>query len=342
MKFFCITKQGHVSEHGFTLIELMIALAIGSFLVIGAAQVYMQGRSSLRVNESVSRLHEDARYALEILEPDIRMASYYGLQSRPGNVINGVTAVGGAVVAGLGVTGDCANNWSIFLAEPIGGTNNAYTWPSCAAVGGAQAGSDTLIIRRVSEDAIPVLDANTLYLQSARVVGSQLFRGAAIPAGPLNAANSQTHELVVSGYYVSAGSTLGANIPSLRRWFLDNGPGGPFLNEEELLPGVEDMQIEFGLDTDAIGTVNRGSVNQYVNPGAPIITVGDPLFNPSAQILSVRVWLLIRSQLTENGYTDVNNYAYSDRNWAGAPAPANVRRVLVSKTVFLRNARTTI
>ncbi len=329
---------------GFTLVELMVALAIGSFLILGATQVYIQGRTTFRINESIARLHEDARYALQLMEPDIRMASYFGMQSRPDRIQNAATSTD-PIPAGLGVANDCGTNWTIDLATPIEATNNAYTW-TCAATGGAQAGSDALIVRRVAEDPTTgALNGNTMYLQSARVLNNQLFVGSSgIPAG-FTAANSLTHELVVSGYYVSAQSSLGANIPSLRRRFLDNGAGGPTLSDEEILPGVEDLQIEFGIDTDLPGTVNRGSVNRYVNPDNVIIDPTNVGFDPNAQILAVRLWLLVRAELAENGYVDANVgniYAYADRDWGGAPAPTNVRRVLVSKTIFLRNARSTI
>jgi type IV pilus assembly protein PilW len=51
-------------QHGMTLIELMVALAIGAFLMIGAISVFVQSRTTFRVTESVSRLQETARFAL--------------------------------------------------------------------------------------------------------------------------------------------------------------------------------------------------------------------------------------------------------------------------------------
>ncbi|HET7608276.1 MAG TPA: prepilin-type N-terminal cleavage/methylation domain-containing protein, partial [Gammaproteobacteria bacterium] len=53
---------------GLTLIELMVALAIGMFLMIGAITVFMQSRTTFRVNESVARLQENARFVLDTLE----------------------------------------------------------------------------------------------------------------------------------------------------------------------------------------------------------------------------------------------------------------------------------
>jgi type IV pilus assembly protein PilW len=324
-------------SRGFTLIELMVALAITSFLLIGAVTIYIQGRTSFRVNESISRLQEDARFALDLLEPDIRMASYFGLQSRPAMVENRADALD-PIPAGLAVNDDCRQNWAIDLDRAVEVSNNAYTWgANCPAFGnGAVAGADTLVVRRASEDPVTVLDPNAMHLQTARFRTNLLFVGAVVPGGfPVGA--TATHDLVVNGYYVSQSSDGDLNTPSLRRYFLRSGPD---IEEEEILPGVEDMQIQFGVDTDPPNSPTRGSVNRYVNGDDPIIDPLDPGFIDDAQIIAVRIWLLVRTERQENGFTDDRAYVYADRNFA-APNDG-FRRMLVSRTIFLRNARTII
>src|SRR5690349_21428915 len=63
---------------GFSLIELMVALAIGSFLIAGAVYVYSQTRTTYTVNDSTARIQESGRYALSLMEPDIQLAGLYG------------------------------------------------------------------------------------------------------------------------------------------------------------------------------------------------------------------------------------------------------------------------
>ena len=266
------------------------------------------------------------------------MASYFGLTSRSSKIDNDATPLE-LVPAGLGVAGDCGQNWTIDLTTEVGGTNNGYGW-ACAAFGdGAQAQADTLVIHRVTEDAIPLLQADTMYLQSARFRDSQIFVGNPVPAG-FAAVTSQTHALMVFGYYVSQNSSLdrpGNPVPSLRVKTLVGGAPGPRVEDQEVLPDVEDFQVQFGVDTDLIGGANRGSIDRYVNPGDPIITPGNLAFLPDAEILAVRVWLRIRAERPENGYTDTENYVYADQN-----VPAfndQFRRTVVTKTIYLRNAR---
>jgi len=102
------------------------------------------------------------------------------------------------------------------------------------------------------------------------------------------------------------------------------------------------MQIQFGIDTDVPGTPvapnpNRGSIDRYVNPNDPIIDPTNAGFNPNAEILAVRVWLLMRSERVEQGLNDPTTYNYADRVYG--TFTDGFRRLLVSKTIYVRNAR---
>lgn len=323
-----------------TLIELMVALAIGSFLLIGAVTVYIESRATFRITEAVARLQENARFVLDRLEPDVRMASYWGLNTRPSKV-QGRATPADPVDPQLAVTNDCTANFSVDLATPVGGANNigGFPLPGCnnAFSAAAQPNTDTLVIRRVSEDAVAAPQAGTLYVQSARFQNSQIFPGPTVPTGYPPAPISQTHRLIVNGYYVSQQSSLstpGNPIPSLRVKTLTTVAGTPTIVDQEVLPGVEDMQVQYGIDTDAPGSGNRGSVDRYVNAGDPLL---DPVLNPDVEVLAVRLWLRLRAERREGGFEDTTNYVYADQNVG--PFDDEFRRIVVSKTIYLRNTR---
>jgi type IV pilus assembly protein PilW len=311
-------------QTGMTLIELMVALAIGAFLMIGAITVFMQSRTTFRVTESLSRLQENARFALEAIEPDTRMAHYWGLTSRT-NVIAGRPPPTAGASIGTGACGSNADTRN--LTEAVEGDNGGYSL-GCNEFGGAgnaAPDADTLVVRRVSEDPVAALSAGTIYVQSTRgAQGGALFTG--------------THRLIVNGYYVDQSSSV-AGLPSLRRKSLQ--PGGALI-DEEIMVGVEDMQIQFGVDTDAPGTAvvpnpNRGAVDIYVNPDDPMIDPTNAGFNPNAEILAVRVWLRLRAERFENGLVDTTDYEYADEDFG--TFNDQIRRIVVSKTIYLRNAR---
>ena len=67
------------SMRGLSLVELMVAMTISFVLIFGATQVYVDSRNAYNVNEVVARLQENARYAMSVIEPDIRMSNYWGL-----------------------------------------------------------------------------------------------------------------------------------------------------------------------------------------------------------------------------------------------------------------------
>ena len=329
--------RGMRGMRGMTLIELMVALGIGSFLMIGAMTVFMQSRTTFRANEAVARLQENARYVFDVIEPDIRMGHFWGLRTRSFAIQGRATPA--EAPSPLSPSGDCGVNWTVNLTEAVEGSNNSYGF-TCGAFGTASATSDTLVVRRVDPDPVAVLTANNIYLQSSRSDNSALFTGTAIPPGFLPA-TSQTFELVVNGYYVDRNSSLdtpGNPIPSLRRKFLLNGGGGgPAIQDEEILPGVEDMQIQFGVDTDAVDTAGRGEVDRWVNPLDPIIDDADAAFNPDARILAVRVWVRVRAERREPGLPDDGGFIYADQNIAAIND--GFRRIVASKTIYLRNAR---
>src|SRR5688572_25783501 len=58
---------------GLSLIELMVALTIGSILIVGALYMYDQGRSSFALNERIARLQDDGRYVISVIEPDLEL-----------------------------------------------------------------------------------------------------------------------------------------------------------------------------------------------------------------------------------------------------------------------------
>jgi type IV pilus assembly protein PilW len=306
-------------EQGLSLIELMVALTIGSLLIAGTVFVYIQSRNSYGVNETVARLQETARYALSVIEPDVRMSSYWGLVNDP-ELINNRARQNEpvAAVAPGAAANACGNNFAVDLYTTVEGSDNGYPFPCPAGPGGvASATSDTLTIRRATATATAAA-AGRLKIYSTRAIG-QIFNNAAAP-GPL-APMGRINDLIVNAYYVSRDSDERAGLPSLRRKSLINGPA---FQDQEVIPGVEDMQVQLGIDPTGLG----GTATQYVNP--------DDAIAPEAQVVSVRIWILVRSDNPEVGFTDNRVYNYGNRvNYAPNDG---FRRVLFSRTVQVRNS----
>ena len=317
----------HHAMHGMTLVELMVSLAIGSFLMIGAVQVYNQSRQAFTINESIARVQETAQFAMDTIEADLRMASNWGQLSRASSV-NGRSVPGTPNPLGLPVPGACGATWALDLTQPLVGSNNVYTLP-CPPNGGAQIGSDIFTIRRTTVAPSP-LEAGRLQVQTSRMQGV-IFADGLVPGGydPLT---SETHNLVVSSYYVSADSTLIPGAPTLRRKMLVRGANGPEIVDQEVAPGVENMQLLFGVDVN-----QDNSVDRYVNPGDPILNPGGGGVIPGARVIAVRIWLVVRGVTPETGIED--NFDYNPGDVQLGVFNDDFRRMQVSKTILLRNAR---
>ncbi len=319
----------HRAQLGLTLVELMVALAIGSFLIIGAVQIYNQSRAAFVINESIARVQETAQFAMDTIEADLRMASNWGRTSRSLAIENRSLA-GNVNPKPLNlVPGDCGQDWVLDLAMPVDGADNAFNLP-CAAQGGVQASSDLITVRRATVAAQP-LEAGRLQIQTTRIAG-ELFEDGLVPS-TFSPADSTTHNLIVSSYYVAADSNLIPGIPTLRRKSLVVNGGVSSIVDVEVAPGVENLQVQLGIDVDADNTVDR-----YVNPGDQIYDPAAAGYVPGARVITARIWIVVRGITRENGIIDT--YTYQPGNVNLGTYSDNIRRLQVSKTILLRNART--
>ena len=83
-------------QTGLTLLEIMIALLIGSFLLGGVLQIFIGSQQTYRMQQNLSRLQENGRFAIDFLAHDIRMASYWGCMTRVNGDIAGTEGASGA------------------------------------------------------------------------------------------------------------------------------------------------------------------------------------------------------------------------------------------------------
>ncbi len=369
-------RRGRRRHAGLSLVELMVALLIGSLLIVGAVSVYANSRTTYAVNEAVARLQEQGRYALSIVEPDIELAGFYGFTNAsdtlhlvrgaaPETVLATAAALRQAPIPpaapapvpapGLaGAAQACGTNFAIDVLVPVQGSNDVFelgpaATGACAPFGaGAVDGSDTLTLRRAS--TLPVdLQAGRLQIFASRLSSQKsqrLFVDGVAPA--TIDADNRVHDLLVRSYYVARDAEGRPGFPALRMKALGSAGGSPAFEDTEILAGVEDLQVQFGIDTgdyDNDGVVDPaadlnddgipesdGRATRYVNPDFPGL---DRL-----QVVSVRLWLRVRGERPEPELDDRRTYRYGDVEYTPAGADRRFRRMLLSRTIMLRNSRT--
>jgi len=71
-------------QHGVTLLELMVAMAVSSFIMLGISNIYLSTKKSYVIHDEFSRIQENGRYATETLSTNIRNAGFFGCSSGQG------------------------------------------------------------------------------------------------------------------------------------------------------------------------------------------------------------------------------------------------------------------
>jgi len=332
---------------GFNLIELMITITIGSFLILGAAFAFQEAQKTYITNDNVARLYEQAQYVLDTLEEDIRLNSFWGLHNRKSAVEGDSNAT--IPVAIATIAGDCDTQWALDLRTGLSGSNGVVSagvvLPSWANAGGScitslteavekkvLSNADTLVVRHADYQIVNAPVAGQVYVRSdeALPLARIFLGGAAVPNVGLNA---QNFEMISHGYYVTADSYKDNDgVPMLRRMALINDAGLPRVVSQEVAAGVEDLQIKFGVDLNQKETPGYGSIDLYVDPDDARLLL------PTTRVLSVRMWALLRGEEIERGFTSNAVYNYADATF-NHPNDG-FRRLLVSKTIQVRNMET--
>jgi type IV pilus assembly protein PilW len=74
-----VLSQQSSKQNGFTLIELMISLALGLVLSAGVVQVMISNNSTERLNRSIASAQENGRFIIARLRNDLIMTGRYDI-----------------------------------------------------------------------------------------------------------------------------------------------------------------------------------------------------------------------------------------------------------------------
>lgn len=293
---------------GYTLIQLMISLALAGLLLVTFATVHGRTRQATARMESLVAVQDSAVQAMAYVTEDLRQAGFRGLG---GNApIDGIAGPGDPVV--IPVSGDCGPNFAVDLSHPVEGRNGTYDL-ACAPLGTPTTGADVLVLRRLSGALSSA--------ESDRLQAGQSLDGGALFIGTPPPGSMEIRDLTSTVYYVSRTSTDGP--PTLRRKTLVRGPR---MLDEEIAPGIADFQIQFGIDLDGLAPFGADA---YVHPDDPRVS------QTGVRIVAVRVWLLSEETAPPGTVAPVVP-GYADR--PSLPVAIRRSRHLLVQTVHLPNS----
>ncbi len=317
-------------QSGFSIVELMIAMLLSMTLAGAIIAVFVNNSYSFNQDENVGRMQDDARHALRELAFDLSMAGHYADLHIPGAVAyDGDLAIG----TDCGPAGDV--NWMYQTTEA--GTGNSLSVMaidnatnadvaaahSCFTAGELLEGTDVVAIKRVAGAEANVLSANGAYLRTNGTVGV-MFSGA-VPTNPPVAVAAPRADWAFrpSIYYIRQfANAPGDGIPTLCRKALSGA--GPSMTTECIATGIENLQIEYGIDT-----TGNGQPNTYLT---------NPTLTQMQGVVAARIFIIGRTTEIDTRYTNTKTYSISNAPDL-VPNDTFHRRVF-STSVSIQNIRT--
>ena len=329
-------------QRGTTLIELAIAMTV-ALLVLGTVGLIFGGTSRNRASlERAARLTENAHYAMDVMRNDVAQAGYYDtLTTTAGGFAWQLRDPCNTALADLGWSNPAGTpppvNAKIENAPiPISGTRAADATPVC--IPDRMPGTAILVVRFVGPEATPPANASGApFLQLSKCeletpnklnLGAVSNDPAAFTVHNIDCGTiADIKRFVVRAYYVASCDRCGIDtIPTLKRAELV----GNQIVVTPLAQGVEDLQIEYGIDADGDGTPDR-----YLE--APDAALG-PGFGEWSNVVAVRLYLLARSTDVEPGYKDTTRLFNLGPAGYKAAVPDGHKRVLLTSLVRPMNA----
>ena len=147
----------YLQQRGFSLVELMVALVLSLIVMAGVVAIFSNTKATSQTDTGLARLQENARFALSIMTAEIRKASYLGCLRDTSAIKSSLNSTDFATNYAVGIQGFEATGTgptdSISLATVTSGWSPILSTavPAIPGSAGTVAGSDLMVIRRLSD-----------------------------------------------------------------------------------------------------------------------------------------------------------------------------------------------
>jgi type IV pilus assembly protein PilW len=357
-------------QRGFSLVEFMVAMTIGMFLVAGLVYLIAETSRSRGEIERSSRQIENGRYALDRLVEDLRHAGFYSEYFQPPAAGEAGFPATTAAAAPCGLT---AANLQAGLPLAIQAYDGGGSVPSdlsgCLDSNDYQPDTDILVVRRASTSAIcptgktclpgfaaAAPDATEFYIQATPLeykldLGTSgnltsVFTLTQPSANNTATADVPLRQYIVHIYFISkcnvpaSGTTCngttddgGKPVPTLK--MLELGPG-PAFQKLAIAEGIEQLQFDFGVDDP----VFCGGASAPADGVADCVVMCDATTPCStaawSNVVSATINLVARNTEPSPNYADDKTYSLGLKGYTTATGD-QYRRHAYSTFVRLNN-----
>lgn len=272
-------------QKGFGLVELMVAMAIGLILMSIIFQIFVSNKESYQIITSITSRDEGARYAIDLINSEMKTLGYRGCVREEGDTTNNFNSniysykynevIRGFEGTGRGFSPDLpfdsdsiSKNSDVLVIRPtnprgynvINNMDLSTHSATLSGTSGLNVGDPVVIsdCAIASIFKINSITGNTIGYESSTAIPKEFNRG------------SQVHKLYTVAYFIQA-SADDNNTLSLYRKLNNDSP-------QELIRGIENLQVLFGVDEN-----NDFSVDEYKKSNN---------INDWNQVLSVKIAIL--------------------------------------------------
>ncbi|WP_075186602.1 PilW family protein [Teredinibacter haidensis] len=360
-------KMALKKQNGFSLIELLISLAIAGVILTGVVKIAFNAKRSSFDGEQLSFVQDNARFVLDQIKREVRMSGYTGCASVgsanvSNTIINNMSGFINLTESVQGFDGSVSNHPAIYAADVIANTDSfivrfadaseeyivrshntfsatftlwsseeaptgstmLVTDSSCREVGLFQVtgpGSDSTLLSHTADGTLNC----TRVLRATSTNSVSCDMGCAVDSCNGNTeADFNSGSIImpfrVYAYYIGESAIID-DMPALKRQVLTASGGSAVTETEEVATGVEDMQLLYGVDTDA-----DGEANQYLTAN---------LIVDWAAVVALRLTLVFRSD--RDVYTSDQNVTIKLDGSDYQLSDDRLMRQVVTSTIKIRN-----
>lgn len=277
-----MNNKKHIS--GYSLLELLIAMTLGIFVIGATLHFFETTRKTQKVQNELSEIRENAQFALDVIKEDIQMAGFYGCATRwdessLSNVLNDQDnfkwnfsqALTGSEFS-YDDNASPQKSWNPPLDSSIlpSLTNNTL-WGDTITIRYADRHEFNIVAQSNSTAPIEISSDNDIkqndYVLATDCEHSSIFQKTNLH-NTVAARKNIEHTAVASSASFAGNSSngIGKRYPDTAKllklksmtYFIKASPEGiPTLyrrnstrNSEQVISGITDMQIQYGVDSD--------------------------------------------------------------------------------------------
>lgn len=295
-------SSGRNRQSGFNIVELLIASALSLLILAGLISVFVNSNRSRNEIELASQQIENGRYATQVITGDLRNAGF--LAEFDPRTLTTPTAKPDACATSVA-------DLRTALRMHVQGYDNGATTPTCLT--DVRSGTDILVVRRANTCAAG--STNCESVTSGRTYFQTSLCSTELATTPYvldtNTGNLVLHKKDCATtaniyryrthiYYVANNDIGSDGIPTLKRAELTSGS----FEIVPLVEGIENLQIEYGIDTNSDGAPEIFTAN----PDAYNSCAGVTCVQNWQNVVAVKIHVLARNTAVTMGYANTKTY----------------------------------